>query len=122
MLDIIKKTTQIEGQDAITVRMYVDYTTSSGNVGKRTYRANNKYVIDQYLLAELTEQEELLGEQAWGHHSEGYRPEYEMVKITPNATRPISSDGIDTIYLEKGKQITIPSNLAVYLTETGQAA
>lgn len=120
MLDINKNQTPDIGDGSTIIRMYLDYTTSSGGVGKRTYKSGQKYLVDNYLLSEMTEVPELLGEKSYGHHSEAMRPEYENVSIVPKVTKSITSSGVDTFKLQAGQEITVPGNLAAYLQCTGQ--
>lgn len=102
------------------VRMENDYTTTTCNLGKRTYRAGKIY---RMLPAEGKELIDAgVAEQIdWRSFLSAVRPEFDAVRVRPKVSRWFTANGVDTHHLTAGVETVIPSNLAAFLCNAGYA-
>lgn len=113
------------------VVMDKDYTTESGNLGERMYEAGKAYQVcptmrDEIISSgcgKLALRENFKNPSGFGGFAfppEGI-PVRPLVSVVPKVSKALSSNGRDLFFIESGKQVSLPSNLAQHLISTNQA-
>lgn len=121
----------VDFEKALYARMTADYTTTSFNLGERSYIADYIYRVDRHMLAEI--QANGVGYRFTAEHivpdpETGYLPHpvahcvlRPLVAIMSKVTRWFSATGQDTYYLTADEVSRVPSNLAAWLIQAGHA-
>lgn len=104
----------------LIVRMDGDYTTTSNNLGERTYEEGGIYQVCEATFAELMETG--LAARLEDYFGRITTIKRVQVRVVPKVTRWFTANGRDTHYLTKGEAKSVPSNLAAFLFNAGYAA
>jgi hypothetical protein len=112
------------------VMMTDDYTTSSFNLGQRTYKHDCLYQLTQTLIQEIIdagkgrqfrESDCPIGanfQRSVPDLSFADRP---LIPVISKVSRWFTANGVDTHYLTEGGEASVPSNLAAFLVVHGYA-
>lgn len=122
MNDIKPKPITQEVDDTPKLLMLSDYEESvplGGGTCKflegRSYRVSSEEKAEMLISSGKAKSIEML------HHSQASRPEYSQVKIIPLVSRWCTSNGTDTITLNKGAEALVPANVAAFLIASNEA-